>query len=236
MKRKLKSITRRLARAESLTAGLEAIAGAVREGLAGSLGAMLGPGETIPDTGQLLFLVQRRVAGLARRVTIRNDVLAEWRECERFYARERDGAVARLRKRLVELRSLAKGVFGVPGLVVLGLAEPTPRVARELLAAARRVTARLRDPNLELPAASSPFLEIDLGPVTEELEADAECLGTALDERAKAREHARAAQVAKDRAAAHFDEIVAAALVLVQGLCELADRPELAGRIRSTTR
>lgn len=87
MKRKLKFIVRRLGGAENLIAGLKTMAGALREGLAGSLGLVLAPGEPMPDVELLLTLLQRRVAALGRRVAFRQEILEERQECERFSAR-----------------------------------------------------------------------------------------------------------------------------------------------------
>lgn len=236
MKRKLKTINRRLARGKKLGAGLKVIAGVIQEGIAGALGVVLGKSEAMPDVGLLFTLLERRIASLGRRLAVCQDALAEGEECERLRARERDAVLARLLEKIVRLRSLVKGVFGQPGLELLGLAGTTPRMARELLQVVRHVIARLRDPDVTLPEVASPYLEIDLGPVTAELEADATDLQAALDDRARASERTRAARAAKDETVAEFDFFVESAAILARCLCALAGRRDLAERVRSATR
>lgn len=235
MKRKLKTITERLDKADKLADGMKAATDPVCDGLAASLNDALQPGESVPDLRLLLALFRRRVAGLARRVAACQDVLSDWQTCERYYAKERGTIGAELLRRLTQLRSLARCAFGQSGPELLGLAQAAPRDPKRLLKAAKLVAARLRDPNLMLPAAATPYLAVDLGPVTEELEADVHRLEETLDEGASAHAHVKTARDVRDHVIRDFDVVLLGTAAVTEYLCVLAGRYELARQIRRTT-
>jgi len=232
MKRKLKTVTQRLEKADKLLAAMKAVAEAVCDCLAGSLCVALTGGETAPDLRVLLALLERRVTALARRLKVCQEILSDWQQCERYSAEARDTAAASVRQKLILLRSLATHAFGEPGTELMGLAGGTPREHKRLLEAAKTVAARLRDPDLALPVVATPCLEINFGYVTEELETDLIHLEESLDERARAGAQAQTAQTARWRAEHELDRVVAATSDLVASLCTLAGRCELADQIR----
>lgn len=235
MKRKLRTITNRLDKTDNLLAAMKGVGGAICDGLAGSLCAALLPGESVPDLRLLLTLLQRRVTGLARRLGARQEVVSDWQDCERYYAEERRTVAARTCQRLIRLRSLAKCMYGSSGPELLGLAQATPREPKPLLEAAKLVAARLRDPGLVLPETFTPYLEVDLRPVTEGLEDDVIRLEETLDEGAKAHAQVKAAQDVRNRAIDHFDVVLFSTAAVTEWLCVLAGRHDLADQIHRAT-
>ena len=98
------------------------------------------------------------------------------------------------------------------------------------------MAARLQDPDLVLPAAITPYLEVDLVPVSEELETDALRLEESLGEGAKAHAHVKAALDVRNRAIDDFDAVLAGTSAVTELLCVLTGRHDLAEQVRRATK
>lgn len=145
----------------------------------------------------------------------------------------RDAAVAALRQKLIEIRRIVQGLFGLKRAVEIVAVEGSTAEQPELLwRQGEHTLVRLRDPKLRMPAASTSSVALDPLRLADELEPKVSAVRSAIDAIELEQRQAAASLKLKQEAMAEHDVIVGACARILIGFYQLADRPDLAGRIR----
>jgi len=217
---------------------LEAQAAEVGRAIEHRLRPLLRAGETLPDVVLVLVLMARMVAAAVAKL-VESHRARETELDDGVEPREqRDLAALVVRRKLVDLRTLAAAFFGRRrGSDVLGLAGSTAEVVQpeRLWRQARAAVDRLLDPRLEAPGIS---LACAFDPVAlaRNLAPDVAALRQGLD--AVERRHLKADRTlaAKEDAMGELDSVQRASVLVMKGFLALAGRPDLARRLAALLR
>lgn len=145
----------------------------------------------------------------------------------------RDKAVSALRQKLIEIRRIVQGLFGLERAVEVVAVEGATAEQPELLwRQGEHTLTRLRDPKLRMPAASTSSVMLDPLQLADELEPKVSAVRSAIDSIELEQRLAAASLQVKQEAMAKHDVIVGACGRILAGFYLLADRPDLARRIR----
>jgi len=149
--------------------------------------------------------------------------------------RERDRRVTAVRAKLIDVRHLVTGLFGADRAREIVAVDGATAEQPELLwRQAEHTVSRLRDPELRLPPPSTRAVPFDPNVLADELEPLVTALREAIDGiELDVRQAATTLQVKKEAMAEH-DRLTSACGRILSGLCLLADRPDLARRVRVT--
>ncbi|MEM7050325.1 MAG: hypothetical protein AAF604_11735 [Acidobacteriota bacterium] len=192
--------------------------------------------ETVPDLELLQRLLGRLLA--ARRAAMvaadesHLDELADDSEPRRL----RDERADKLRVNLRALRDLAEGLFGEGQGQALGLEGPVSADPVVLERQARRAMERLADESVPLPPTRMPSLQVDRADWLQVLEPDLTALADALAQVARERREAESSLLTKQGRIAEYDEAFLGAARLLEALYRTAGQPELADRVRPSSR
>lgn len=148
---------------------------------------------------------------------------------------ERDQRVKAVRAKLIDIRRIVAGLFGLTRAREIVAVDGATAEQPELLwRQAQDTLDRLRNPDLSLPPASTGAVSFDASLLADELEPLVTALRASVDGCAvDVRDAAVTLQVKKEAMAEH-DRLMSACGKILSGLCLLADRPDLARRIRVT--
>ena len=148
----------------------------------------------------------------------------------------RNKAFDTLRPYVVGLRDAFKGIYGPETVEQMGFAARTPQQPGVLFEQAEHLAVRLGDPELVLP--ESRFKGVDLKPAVraEEMSPLVTRLGQRLEEVSREERRADATKIAKDEAQADYDRTFVWGARVAEDLFRMADLPEVAKRVRPSTR
>ena len=145
----------------------------------------------------------------------------------------RDQWVESVRQKLVDIRPIVQGLFGRKRAVeIVAIDGKTARQPEHLWRQGEHTVSRLRDPDLQVPEASTASVVFDPGGLADELEPMVTALRSAIDEVEVDRRDAATTQQAKQEAIDEHDLLMAACGRILSGFYLLAGRQDLARRIR----
>lgn len=228
-----KQITDREKSASAVVAVAETQANAVHAALGKLFKPHLHKGESLPDVSLLVLLVSRSLdAGKRRMVDADAAHDAELGDDD-GYREARDAAAVDLSDKLVELRETLTGLYGAAAANTV-FSGPTPQDPVVLSRFARDVAAALG--RVKLPKPRIKGAKIDVAETADEIEQRRAKLDAALKDVAREVREAQATLDAKNQELAAYDEAFAGAATALTGLLRLASKPELAAKVRPSTR
>ena len=146
----------------------------------------------------------------------------------------RDGVVASVRQKLIDIRQIAQGLFGLAHAIEIVAVDGSTALQPEFLwRQAEHTLSRLRSPDLRLPKASTASITFDPLTLADELEPLVTALRRAIDGIEIDRREAAVSVEAKHATMTDHDLLLGASGRIVTGLCLLAGRSDLAHRIRT---
>ena len=152
------------------------------------------------------------------------------------YRQLRDEAFKNLSPFVVGLRDTFLGACGLGVVSQLGFARRTPQQPGDLFEQAQHLTARLSDPDLVLPAPRYQGVLLDAPELAVEMQPLVEKLGETLEHVSREERMFDAAKIAKDEALEVYDRNFLWAARTAESLFRLANLPEVAKRVRPSTR
>lgn len=202
-----------------------------------ALGALLKPhlaqGEALPNLALVITLVARALdAAKARMVEADAAHEAELGD-DAPLRKARDEAASALSDKLVELREVITGVYGAPAASMV-FAAPAPEDPVVLSRFAGEVAAQLG--RVTLPAPRLKGAKLDIAETVSALQEHSATLDGHLKGVARELREAQATLDVKNRAMAAYDERFAGVATTLTGLLRLAGKPELAAKVRPSTR
>jgi hypothetical protein len=217
----------------ALHAAFQAFAGETSPVLGDRLAPFLGDEDPAFDFDALQAALARMVAASLARLVAADKAHLDELAGDVAPRSERDRRVAAVRAKLIDVRYIVTGLYGAERAREIVAVDGATAEQPELLwRQAEHTLSRLRDPELRLPPASTRAVPFDPGVLAEELEPLAEALREAIDGiQLDVREAATTLQVKKEAMAEH-DRLTSACGRILSGLCLLADRPDLARRVR----
>lgn len=219
---------------QRVTQATQVHAGAAREGLNALFAPVLRPGEQMPDWGLVMDLLARALettlGALVAADAAHHAELADDKEPRD----RRDESVEVLYSLLIEVRALASTLLGAKAVAELGFSGQTPKEPRALATLATAVEGRLAEVLARYPGRRG--LTLDAAELRAEVAAPRAALDAALAAVAREAREADATLAAKAAALADHDARFSTVAGLVAGLLTLAGRPELAARVRPSTR
>ncbi len=200
---------------------------------------VLDAAETLPDVPLLAALVGRIQAGATQRLiaadNAHDDQLANDVEPRQL----RDEAGERVRKKLVEVRRIAAGLFGPErSAEILGAPGQTAQVteSERLWRQAEDTIVRLEDPEFTVPEMTTESLQFDPASLASELRTENGAFRAALDAVALEQRKAEASLEVKKARIDDAKRIDAACRRFYEGFFLLAGRPDLADRLARALR
>ena len=195
--------------------------------------------EVAPDLRFLFILLGRLV----------DDVLLRLIEADKAHLDEltddteprarRDQHGAKVRRKLVEIRSISEGLFGPQrSAEILATDGPTAQVGQpELLwRQAEHTASRLKDPLLQVPTATTTSLQFNPVQLGSELEDDLVPFRQALDDVELERREAELTLAAREELMSESDLVRRGCVRIAEGLFLLGNRPDLVQRLRRAVR
>ncbi|APR74806.1 Hypothetical protein A7982_00152 [Minicystis rosea] len=228
-----KQVTDREKSARAVVAAGETQADAIGAALAQVFKPHLRKGEPSPDVSRVAVLLSRALDA-AKATMVEADVAhdAEIGDDD-GYRKARDEAAADLADRLIELREILTGVYGTAtaNSVFTSRTPEDPvvlsRFARDIEGALGRVT---------LPKARIKGAKLDIAETIADLAQRREKLDATLADVARELREAQATLDAKNRAIAAYDEVFGGVATLLTGALRLAGKPDLAAKVRPSSR
>ncbi len=145
----------------------------------------------------------------------------------------RDDVVDAVRHKLIEIRQLAQGLFGLAHAIEIVAVDGSTALQPEFLwRQAEHTLSRLRSPDLKRPKASTAAITFDPLQLADELEPLVTALRQAIDGIEIDRREAAVSVEAKHGTMSDHDLLLGASGRIVTGLFLLAGRQDLANRIR----
>ncbi len=152
--------------------------------------------------------------------------------------RKSDRSKAELYGQQVAVRQILGGLFGPEhGFELAAIAGHTPRGRKDLEEQVDLTIKLLRDPQVEVPESKiRQGVEIDLGAISNGLEAGKSELGAARSGLLRARKAGAQTMLVKHAAMTEFDRVFPATAGTLEGFFRLVGEVELADRIRTSIR
>lgn len=152
------------------------------------------------------------------------------------YRRERQAAFEALYPHVGGLRDTVRGSYGPVVAEELGFAASTPIQPGELFEQAEHLTDRLSEPQLQLPASRYQDVDLDPAVLAGQTRPLVTRLGQALEDVGREERNEEATKVAKDAALEGYNRTFLWSARTAESLFQLADMPEIARRVRPSTR
>ncbi|MEM8961087.1 MAG: hypothetical protein AAGD38_06375 [Acidobacteriota bacterium] len=204
--------------------------------LGAAFNTVVAEGETTPDVALLRDLLIRLLDLQVDSMVSSEEALIA-RQASAIDPRlRRDRAAANVRDRLVRLRQAADTYFGPRGVELVTITKNTASNPEGLWRQAKQTLDRLADPAVPTPPPIVDGGPTDLSVFALDLEQATADLLTALNETNRARKRISLQTDAKSRAFDSIDRITVGVGRIVEGLCLLADRRDLADRTRAAIR
>ena len=152
------------------------------------------------------------------------------------YRRRRNAAFEALYPHVVGLRDTFRGAYGPEVAEDLGFAARTPDAPGELFEQAEHLTGRLSDPPPGLDASRYRDVNLDPAGLADEMRPLVGRLGQALEEVSREERKTEATLIAKEEALDAYERTFLWSARTAESLFRLADMPEVARRVRPSTR
>ncbi len=231
----LKSLMARLASSRVVLWALETHGPRLAEIFNGPLGRSL-PEELREIFGQHVSQL-RAVLASARDLMVTTDRnLRDQKALTTRYRRLRDEAFNQLSPAVAGVRDTFRGACGPEVVEELGFAVRMPVQAGELHEQAEHLTARLSEPDMELPTVRFKGVDLDPASLAGEMKPLVERLGQALEDVTQGERQTEAYTIAKDEALDAYDRTFLWVGRSAESLFKLADLPKVAKRVRPSTR
>ena len=152
------------------------------------------------------------------------------------YRRRRDDAFKPLCTHVQGLRDAFRGTYSPELVEDIGFALRTPQQAGPLFEQATHLHDRLSEEGFELPEARLDVEPLDPPKLAQQMAPMVESLGLALEEVAREESLTVATKIAKDEALEEYERIFMWGAKMAEALFEMADLPEVADRVRPSSR
>ncbi|MCP3958929.1 MAG: hypothetical protein GY719_13840 [bacterium] len=233
----MKAILERKKAAAIVTAASRCWAAPTTAEVAELLRPELAEGETLPDLELLQELFGRALARRWQRLESADQAHLRATEDRDHSNGENAAALAKLYRRVVDLRRFLRGVFGGGAARrLLGVAGATSRDALVLLRQAGHAVARLGDTSRGLPSACVELTSYDRSRWAAPVEAAAETLRWASARATGAAKRLEAAVADRRRAIADFNDVFVLAAGWLEGTYRAAGRADRAELVRPSRR
>lgn len=203
-------------------------------GLGARLTPMLSGKEKLPDLDLMVELHVRLLEQTQEALLTQDDAYQQELLDDAAPRQKRDEAATALYGRLVELRELLTGVYGLAAAREAGLSGTTPQDPVQLSRFASQVSKAIGAAKLPKPRMRGASLHV--GEVAAELDQLRKTLDQHLADVLRETREAQAALSERKTAQATFDETYDGVSSLIAGLLRLAGKPDLAERVRPTSR
>ncbi len=151
--------------------------------------------------------------------------------------RQRDAFVLKAHERLVANRRVLLGVFGPDrGFELAALDGRTPRESKAMIDQLDQTIQLMRDPEGELPVVVADGVQLDFEGMATGFESDLADLRQVRGQLERANKAAAETLIAKDHAIKAFNGVFPPVAGILEGFFRLAGEPELAERVRTSTR
>lgn len=228
-----KQVTDRQKSADSVIAAGEANAELVQEAVARLVKPVLKKGEAAPDYAAVMRTACAAL-GAARDGMVSADRAHEAELGDDAGVRQaRDTALAALKDELVGLREIVVGVYG-PAAASHVFPGATPEDAVVLTRFAEHVADNLK--KAKLPAPRIKGAKLDVEETIASLAKKREKLDGHLKDVQREIREAQATLEAKNGAVAAYDQVFGGVATVISGLLRLAGKPELAAKVRPSSR
>lgn len=202
--------------------------------LAAVLGPAAEPDKPAPDWPHIMRMIARTLMALAEKLVDADRALIHEMRDDHAPRERRERARSALFQRMGSLRAMTRGIYGESALGRIGLSGNTPI---EPVALHRMGTQVLG--NLEVLATLTPAVAggvLDIATVREDLTAQVEALGQAIDDLAHQARKREVAQAHKNSVMAEFDAQFSYGAHMLESLFGWAGEPDLAARVRPSSR
>ena len=193
-------------------------------------------GEEVPDTALLLRLMARMLKSKTEKLEQADSAHEAEISDDAQPRAERDDAEGELRETTVEFRNAISAKYGDVGLRTLGIYDAPPSNTLPLLKYGRDFHASLIDAGRVLTSSARRGVQVDRAQMAAELLPAVTRLDLALQAVTREASELNVSQTAKDRAIEENDRAFAAVAKATEGLLMLADRKDLADRVRPSRR
>ncbi len=198
-------------------------------------------GRSLPEGIQANFeqhVIQlREVLSAARDLLISSDRNSRDQKAKTSrYRRVRDQAFKVLNPFVGGLKDTFRGACGDEAAEELGFASRTSFQPGELHEQAEHLTARLSEPDLELPTVRYRGVTLDASSLAEEMRPLVKDLGLALEDLGREERASEATKIARDEALIAYDRTFLWVARSAEALFKMANLPEVAKRVRPSTR
>jgi hypothetical protein len=151
--------------------------------------------------------------------------------------KQRDELAEAMTTKMVAARQTLGGLYGPEaGFELASVSGRTPRRTERLLEQLGQTVNLLRQPAVEAPSAAVNGIDVNFALVADDLDTGMTQLRGVRDQYDRHRKESEGTLEAKKAAIEEFDRTFLWVARTVEGLFHLAGQPELAARIRSTTR
>ncbi len=152
------------------------------------------------------------------------------------YRRMRDGVFSSLNKKVVGLRDTIKGAYSLEIVEQVGFALRTPDQPGPLAEQVTHLVARLSDPELKLTSPKFENISVDVVGLAGELAPLSKRLAQRMEDVSREERGTEATKFARDKALKGYDREFVWCARTAESLFQLANLPELADRVRPSTR
>lgn len=231
-----KEVTDREKSAAAVVQAVETHAEAVERALQDREASFLAKGEKPPQVALLLRLEGRRLAAASDALVAADRAHEQELSDDDAPRLRRDAAARELYNACVDARDAVAAVLGDAALAPAGMAKPATIEPLALKGWAETVIARLRDPDVALPAPRRKSSKLDRAALASELDALLPLLVAALADVTREKREAEASFVAKQRAIEAYDVTFSEVATLASATFRAAGLAELASRVRPSSR
>ncbi len=223
--------------ANTIHAALERFSEVVAPVLGERTGPFLQDGEVLFDFSLLQRVLGRMVEASFERMVAADKAHLDELTNDIAPRIERDKLVAAVRQKLIDVRGIVQGLFGRKRAVEVVAVDGETATQPDLLwRQAEHTLSRLRSPDLRLPAASTAAFAFDPTTLADELDPMVAALEASITTVNLDRRAAATSQQEKKDAIEDHDLLITACGRIVSGFYLLAQRPDLADRIRLALR
>lgn len=202
--------------------------------LADVLGPAAEPDRPAPDWPHIMRMIARTVMALAERLADADRALADEMQDDHAPLERRERARSALFQRMGSLRAMTRGIYGESALGRVGMSGNTPIEPLALHRLGTHVLEHLGVLATLPPAVAGGVL--DIATVREDLTAQVAALGQAIDDIAHEERKREVALAHKNSVMAEFDAQFAYGAHMLEGLFGWAGEPDLAARVRPSSR
>ncbi len=230
----------RIQSVEEVRASVATYGGGIAERLQGRRQAPAGEGEALLTSinyQDLFGDLEQDLGGAQSKLVVAEDKHLRSLIRVSKLRRQRDDLASKAHQRLVANRRVLLGVFGPDrGFEVAALDGKTPRESKAMIDQLDQTIQLMRDPEGELPVVVADGVQVDLEGMATGFETDLADLRQVRGQLERANKAAAETLIAKDEAIKAFNGVFPPVAGIFEGFFRLAGEPELAERVRTSTR